>query len=239
MDEATRKAAAHNVGSTRAGAALLIVSSIVLLVVTVWHSVQGGVDLSGRSLAELMVASGWWAQMHLVGSFGFALLAAAAFVLASAPGAFGAGGTTRIGLALLFVGSLVGSVGFVVDGQRAFIAPAVLAGQDLALFNALTLLWDDRGLGVLTFVLFGLGAAILAAAQLGTTRLSPRWATVLAIVGGLAAATSFLFAFGLRIFLPRVVGLPGLFVLPWLILAGALFLKRSRSATAEAQVATQ
>ncbi len=233
------KAVSEDVRSTRAGASLLIVASTVLLVVSVWHSVVGGVDLSGRGLAEAMVTSGWWAQLHLVGSFGFALLAAAAFVLTSAPGAFGTTATTRTGLALVFVGSLVGSVGFVVDGQRAFIAPAVLQGQDLALFNALTLLWDDRGLGVLTFVFTGLGGAVLAAAQLGTTVVSPRWATVLAILGALAVAIFFLFAFGLRIFLPRVVGIPGLFAFGWLILAGAFALKRSGSATAEAQVATQ
>lgn len=229
MNETTSDILQHHVGTSRAGAALLIASSAVLLVVNTWHSIQGGADLSGKALAELMVMSGRWAEMHLVGSFAFAALAVAACILVSAPGAFGSGPITRTGLAVVFVGSLLSSVGFVIDGQRAFIAPAVLRGEDLPIFVALTYLWDDRGLGVVAFVVLGLGAAVLAAGQLGRVTVSPTWATVLGIVGGLAAVVFFASAFGLRIFLPKVLGFPSFFAFAWLILAGALALRGSRA----------
>lgn len=232
------KALPDDVGSTKAGAILLIVSSIILLIVNVWHP-KGAPSLSGTALAEAMVAAPGWAEMHLLGSFGLALGACAFFVLLSRPALFGTGAAVRASLSILSVGSLVGSIGFLIDGQRAYIAPAVVRGQDLALFNALTFLWDDRGLGVHTFVLVGVGAAILAAAQLRTPTLAPRWASALALVGAVMAAGFGFFVFELRIFPLQMLAIGGAPAYGWLILVGALALKRSRSATAEAQVATQ
>ncbi len=233
MDEEKGKPLSEEVSSTKAGAILLIVSSIIILVVFVWHALAGGAALSGTALAEAMVASRYWAEMHLLGSFGFALLASASFVLTHTRGAFGTGALTRASFSLLFVGSLLASVGFVVDGQRAFIAPDVVRGENLALFNALTLLWDDRGLAVLSFVILGVGIAILALAQLRTPTVSPRWASLVALIGALMIAVVGLFVFELRIFSFQILGI-GLFpALVWLISVGALALKRSSSATAE------
>lgn len=214
-------------GLARAGAGLLVIASLVSLIVSVWHSVVGGVDLSGKPLAELMISSGWWAQMHMVGSFAFALLAVATLILIAAPGPFGTGTLTRTGLAFALVGAAAGSIGFVVDGQRAFLAPAVVRGEDPSIFVTLTYLWDDRGIGALAFTFMGLGGAILAASQLGRTAVSPNWAAVLGIVGGLAAAIFFFFAFGLRIFLLKILGFPSIFAFGWLILAGAMALRRT------------
>ena len=232
MDEEKGKPLFEDVSSTKAGAILLIVSSIILLVVNVWHP-RGAAALSGTALAEAMVASRVWAEMHLLGSFGFALLASAAFILMSRPGALGTGADTRVSLSLLFVGSLVGSIGFVVDGQRAFIAPAVLRGEDLALFHALTFLWDDRGLAVHTFVILAVGGAVLALAQLRTPTVSPRWASLVALIGALMGAVFGLFVFGLRMFSLRILVIGGIPAFGWLILVGVLALKRSSSATAE------
>ncbi len=238
MEETMVKALSEDAGSTKAGASLLIVSSIILLVVQVWHP-KGAPALSGTALAEAIVAAPGWAEMHLLGSFALALSACAFVILLSRPGLFGTGADVRASLSILSIGSLVGSIGFVIDGQRAYIAPAVVRGQDLALFNALTLLWDDRGLGVHTFVLLGVGAAILAAAQLRAPTLAPRWASALALVGAVMAAGFGFFVFELRIFPLQMLAIGGAPAYGWLILVGALALKRLRSATAEAQVATQ
>ncbi len=181
---------------TKVGAILLIVSTIIILVVFAWHPKEAA-TLSGIALAEAMVASPLWAEMHLLGAFGFALAASAFFVLSSSPGVFGTGAGVRASLALLFVGSLLGSIGSVVDGQRAFIAPAVVRGEDLALFNALTFLWDVRGLAVITSIFQGVGVALLAFAQLRTPTVSPRWASLVALIGGLMSAGFGLFVWGL------------------------------------------
>ncbi len=161
---------------------------------------------------------------------GFALAASAFFVLSSSPGVFGTGAGVRASLSLLFVGSLLGSIGSVVDGQRAFIAPAVVRGEDLALFNALTFLWDDRGLAVITTVFQGVGVALLALAQLRTPTVSPRWASLVALIGGLMSAGFGLFVWGLRVFPLLILAIGGLPAYGWLILVGALALRRSRSA---------
>lgn len=224
---------ADDAAGAGAGTTLLIASSAVLLVVNAWHSLIGGNGLSGKALAELMVASAVWAPMHLIGSFGYALLAAAAVALMCAPGALGRGALARAGLALVAVGAAAGTVGFVFDGQRAFIAPDVIRGENVPIFVALTYLWDDRGIGVPTYVLIGAGAAILAASQLGAPTVSPKWATLIGIVGSIVIAISFLITFGLRIFpgggssgvtpVGQLVGLLGFSTLfGWLILAGAL-----------------
>lgn len=209
---------------------MLIVSTVIVLAYSTWHP-KVGISLSGRALAEEMVASQLWAQMHLLGAFGFALLASAAFVLMSQPGAFGTGAAIRTALSLVFVGALVVSIGTVVDGQRAFIAPAVLRGEDVGVFNALTYLWDDRGLAVISAGLLGLGAAILFVAQLVTPTVSPRWASLVALVGVLMYAGFTLSGFGLRVFLPQVLAIGGVPAFGWFILAGALALKRSSGAT--------
>lgn len=232
MDEEKGKPLFEDVSSTKAGAILLIVSNIINLVVGVWHP-RAAAALSGTALAEAMVASRYWAEMHFLGSFGFALLASAFFVLMSRPGAFGRGAGIRAGFSLGFVGSLVSSIGFVVDGQRAFIAPSVLRGENLALFNALTLLWDDRGLGVIGFVFLGVGGALLTLSQLRTPTVSPRWASLVALIGSLMGAGFGLFVFGLRIFPLKILAIGGIPAFGWLILVGVLALKRSSSATAE------
>lgn len=223
-------------GASRAGALLLVVAGAILLIVNVWHSLVGGNGLSGRALAELMVASAVWAPMHLLGSFGYGLLAAAAVTLLSSRGAL-RGTAARFGLGLLFAGSLAGTVGFVFDGQRAYLAPGVLRGEDLSLFVALTYLWDDRGIGVLTYVLIGVGLAVLAASQLGAAAVSPRWATAVGLLGAVVIAVVFFVTFGLRVFpgdpqgpLNHVVGVLGFATtFGWSILAGASLLRGQRT----------
>lgn len=230
MDEVGSQRRSDDVRSAKAGAVLLIVSTVIVLVYSTWHP-KIGIALSGTALAEAMVDSGLWAQMHQFGAFGFALLASAAFVLMSQPGAFGRGAAVRMSLSLVFVGSLVSSIGSVVDGQRAFIAPAVIRGEDLALFNALTYLWDDRGLAAIASAFLGIGGAVLVAAQLRTPTVSPRWASVVALIGIVIYTDFTFFGFGLRIFLPQVLAIGGVPAFAWLVLAGALALKRSSSPT--------
>lgn len=215
--------------SARVGAILLIVSTAVVLAYSTWHP-KVAIALSGAELAEAMVAAQVWAQVHLLGALGFALLASAAFLLMSHPGALGTGPAVRTALSFVLVGALVSSIGTVVDGQRAFIAPAVLRGEDVGVFNALTYLWDDRGLAVISAAFLVLGAAVLSAAQLVTPTVSPRWASALALIGTLTYGVFTLSGFGLRVFLPQVLAIGGVLAFGWFILAGALVLKRSQDA---------
>ncbi len=59
------------------------------------------------------------------------------------------------------------------------------------------------------------------------TTLSPRWATILAIVDAIAAVLFFGSAFGLRVFLPRLFAVPDFLAFVWLIVAGALAMRRA------------
>lgn len=223
------KRRADDAAGARAGAVFLILSTAVVLVYSTWHP-KLAIALSGAELAEAMVAAQVWSQMHLLGALGFALLASAALILMSKPGAFGTGPAVRTALSFAFVGALVSSIGTVVDGQRAFIAPAVLRGEDVGVFTALTYLWDDRGLAVISAAFLAVGAAVLSAAQLVTPTVSPRWASAVALLGTLTYGVFTLSGFGLRVFLPPVLAIGGVPAFGWFILAAALALKRSTDA---------
>lgn len=196
------------------GGALLAAAGIPFLLAGVLHPHGEGATFEAGTASMLQVAT--WSAAHWFGLVAMILLVWAVWLLVDA------GWTRRSAMAhagarLTILAGLFMAAQMAVEIGAGRSADAYAAGEAAPLVDLL------EAMQVVGWPAFGVGIALLA---LGATHAAPRLVSVLAAVGGVAAALGGILVEGLHILLAAPLFAGTIALVPWIVWSGVRAARR-------------